>query len=546
MDADYLKKNVLDALTEALSSMAVKIPDDDIEYVGKYLLRYCERKKTEKEGGVELDAVEASLSEFLLSEETKTREAEGKALEASQATTKYNNFLEALQNEYTSKQEAMDGLAAFIEDSLGIPAAYIAIKKVSGEVETLNYVSVSPSQAVMLGVKLAKPVEEEEAAPRQGISFEAFKLPEVPEEEAVEEEEGVLVEAKVPPKAQPLLVDNAMRETRCKFFGIPRLGSFAAVPFSYSSLEHEEGVVLGEVPEAPEAPAPEEGVEAAEPVPPVAEYIFNKKESSFLVGVDTVGKYRALKAGEIQKIVLLGEKMVELFEKLEASMGEAHKAYLTSDAFKTATESVAADYTASLAEAEGAVLARVGEEVTAESVARASGVPEGEEPPAESETLKPSREACATLSEVWNGAMGQGTPVEAALTALTGYLLPLPAPALNCLYSVGCLLGLPPSSLSNICGDPDWAALKATLCATPSLCEKIGAYDPAATLIDADSKNKLTSVKAFCESSGLLDAAAYPPTMGVCANGLLPWLQKALAAREAAAAYSAETGAPIE
>ncbi|KAJ1430479.1 hypothetical protein B484DRAFT_448846 [Ochromonadaceae sp. CCMP2298] len=533
MDADYLKTNVLDALTEALSSMAVKIPDDDIEYVGKYLLRYCERKKTEKEGTSELEGVEADLSQFLAVEETKSREAEGKFLAASQANNKYKRFIDAL-GEYKSKQEAMDGLSAFIEVSLGIPAAYVALKKTAGESETLNYVSASPSQAHMLGKKLLKPSAEEgdDAPARQGISFEAFKLPEVPEEEAAEEEEGVAVPLKAPPKAQPLLVDNAMRELRCKFFGIPRLGSFAAVPFSYPSIDHEEGVTMGE------APAVEEGAEAV-----AAEYQSNPKESSFLVGVDTVGKYRALKAAEIQKIVALGEKMVACFQKLEAGMGEAHTAYLKSDAFKTATDSVPADYTAKLAEAEAGVLARVGEEVAAEAAARAAGVAEGEEPPVESELLKPSREACAVVKEVWSGAMGPGTPVAAALGALGGYLLPLPAPALNCLYAVGCLVGCPPESLSNICGDPDWPAVKASL---PLLCDKMGAYDPAAALTSANSKNKVAAVKAFAEGAGLLDAAAYPPTMGVCANGLLPWLQKALAAREAAAAYSAETGAPIE
>lgn len=45
MDAVYLKNNVYAALTEALTSMAVALPDDKVEYMGKYLLKYVERKK---------------------------------------------------------------------------------------------------------------------------------------------------------------------------------------------------------------------------------------------------------------------------------------------------------------------------------------------------------------------------------------------------------------------------------------------------------------------------------------------------------------------
>lgn len=44
MDAKYLSDNVNFALTEALSSMAVALPEDGVEYVGQYLLQFVERK----------------------------------------------------------------------------------------------------------------------------------------------------------------------------------------------------------------------------------------------------------------------------------------------------------------------------------------------------------------------------------------------------------------------------------------------------------------------------------------------------------------------
>lgn len=47
MDAQYLKKNVNDALSEALTSMAVALPEDGVEYVGNYLLQYVERRQVQ-------------------------------------------------------------------------------------------------------------------------------------------------------------------------------------------------------------------------------------------------------------------------------------------------------------------------------------------------------------------------------------------------------------------------------------------------------------------------------------------------------------------
>ena len=291
MDAAYLKKNVMEALTEALTSMAVKIPDDNVEYIGKYLLKYVERKKSQTTAKTDLAKVESNLNEFetVLMERSIAEDA--KKQEQTHVQTKYKRFIDSIQFDFTTKQAAMDAATEFIETNLDIPAAYIAVKKVVGETETLNYISASSSQDNVRGKKLVKPSAEEgdEAPPRQGISFEAFKLPEVPEEEeaAEEPEEGAEPVVKVPPKAQPLIVENAMREKRCKFFGIPRLGAYAAVPFSYPTIEHEEGCVMGTAEEGSEAPA---------------DYVFNTKPCEFIIAVDTVGKYRTFKVTDISHI----------------------------------------------------------------------------------------------------------------------------------------------------------------------------------------------------------------------------------------------------
>jgi hypothetical protein len=45
MDAQYLQQNVNEALIEALASMAITMPEDGVEFIGKYLLQYVSRKQ---------------------------------------------------------------------------------------------------------------------------------------------------------------------------------------------------------------------------------------------------------------------------------------------------------------------------------------------------------------------------------------------------------------------------------------------------------------------------------------------------------------------
>jgi hypothetical protein len=79
----------------------------------------------------------------------------------------------------------------------------------------------------------------------------------------------------------------------------------------------------------------------------------------------------------------------------------------------------------------------------------------------------------------------------------------------------------------------------------PTLADSIAAYEPENQRV-GEKANTLPAVKAFAEGAGILDAGVYPGTFALCAVGLLPWLQKALAAREAAMALSAESKVALE
>ena len=62
MDAQYLKKNVNSALSEALSSLVSVQPEDSVEYIGNFLLQYVERQNA----AVEQLAIEAKIETMLL------------------------------------------------------------------------------------------------------------------------------------------------------------------------------------------------------------------------------------------------------------------------------------------------------------------------------------------------------------------------------------------------------------------------------------------------------------------------------------------------
>ena len=125
---------------------------------------------------------------------------------------------------------------------------------------------------------MVKVVEEGDDVPaRQGCSFDAFKIPEVVEEEPNPDEPvDENAPPKPPPKPLPLKVINVMREKRCKFFGIPKLGAYVALPFTYNSVDHENGCVLN--------PGDQEAGVAPS-------YNLIKVPVQFIIGIDTIGKF---------------------------------------------------------------------------------------------------------------------------------------------------------------------------------------------------------------------------------------------------------------
>lgn len=147
-----------------------------------------------------------------------------------------------------------------------------------GESDILFFSSANPGNEHVVGQKLIKPPEDAEEAPvGQGLTFDCFKVPEEPPEEAAEDADPDNPPPPKPPRLpSPLVVDNVMREPKIKFFGIPKLGAYVAIPFSMLSVDHETGleIVTDE--------ATGESIKR-----------MNKITTPFVIGMDTIGKYRS-------------------------------------------------------------------------------------------------------------------------------------------------------------------------------------------------------------------------------------------------------------
>lgn len=515
MDAAYLKKNVNGALREAITSMAVLCPDDPVEFLGQYLLKYVERKNDEKILADALVTTEEKLQAFQIQEEEKIVAKKEEKAAVLKKQSNFEDFVKSIGSA-KSKDSAMEMAVIFMESDLGIPSAYIAVKRTVGETETLHYLSAGPNAKGCLGKKLKKASaeeagDEENPVERLGISFEAFKVPEVPEEEEVEPEEGA---APLPPKPkpvpQPIIVDNAMRDKRCKFFGIPKHGAYVACPFSYMSPEHETACTFAEA-------NADEGVAGG--------YSINKIKAEFMVAFDSVGKYKLFSPKDVEAVNKIGVALSTVFETLEDAQAKKHLEFVQGSGLGMMAE--LGDYAAKVAELEGLAMSDVAkkyDELAAQD-------PPPENPP--HELLRPSEETAAVLNAMNTQFVGD---LAKYLDVLSGHVLPPPAAALSLIYVLGTMCGVSEELFTDVTGEPSWSKMRTDLLSV--LLSSMSAYDPSATMTCAPTAT-VASLKALIEGAALMDAGSYPPNLPIM-GALMLWMQKALAARESAMAYSME------
>lgn len=526
MDAQYLKNNVNDALAEALTSMAVALPEDGVEYVGNYLLQYVERRTLQNKVVDNYKQITDKAAAEAEKIAVLAAAAEEKQAAVDSRQQELDNFISGLASTGSTKQEVMDSTTAFLAEYLHVPAVYIAVKRVAGENETLNYLSANPSQSHVVGKTLTKPPEDaEDLPPRQGCSFEAFKLPPVEEPEEPEDGEDA-PPPPPPPVPQPLVIDNVMRDSRVKYFGIPKLGSFVAVPFEYKSCDHAAGLQKAEAAPPPE---PAEGEEEGEAPPMVSEgeqspWAKNLIPVQLIIGSDTISDFRRYSKGDIAIIQKVGEAALQRFEAIEDTMFKQQIEFVTN----------ASNSSGPLA----ALIGAFGEEEAA-AVAAATVQPEIPEDASdevkEEMTLPPYTEAVAKANFYTQKVIS--SELSDATLSCSSCILPPPLPVLQLFYAVGLTCGVPGSTMIDVCGELSWDAIKANFISNST--SMMHVYDPVA-VSTVKPENSIANIKTYCENNNVFDTAAYPPEMGslVAVNS---WLQRILAAREATIAFFKES-----
>lgn len=228
---------------------------------------------------------------------------------------------------------------------------------------------------------------------------------------------------------------------------------------------------------------------------------------------------------EIEQVQAIGNKLIEVIERFEAAQGEAQLAFFNNPKLKELSDAVP-ESIAKLADEEAKAMAGVAAEMEA-----LPPPADDAEPVPGADLLRPAKETEAVICAL-NKVVGDGA-IAAQVNLLSGYVIPLPAAANNLFFAIGCLLGEPPSSFSE-CGSANWEKFREGL--LPSLTSKLTNYNPSAALTGLATENLLNNVKAYCEAAAVNDPSTLPPSIPALV-ALSTWLQKAIAAREAAIAY---------
>mmetsp|Transcript_30520 Transcript_30520/g.68438 ORF Transcript_30520/g.68438 Transcript_30520/m.68438 type:complete len:412 (-) Transcript_30520:288-1523(-) len=344
MDAAYLKKTVGQPLTNALTSMVTDQPRDPVEYIGQYLIRYADREEG-KNKTAELFAKAARLAEEK-DEAVAKAEAEAKAAEEAKSAALPGE--EELLAELRSTREVPDLYPRFLEMcklATGATSAYIGVKQMSeagpdGEPPSLpviTYIAGSEGSEIEGQAMTGGDPENEEGPPPEGITFGLFKGTEPPENPDADPE-GEEGEA---PLIYPteLIVPNVVRHQGMKFFGVPKIGAYLAVPIKYKSCLHADGI--GE----PSGEPPAEGAK------PGKEPVYHQVE--MVLGLHTMGQAgRQFTEGEVAKAKRLALEVAEALARAELTVWATEVEAKEVEAEKESDVSEAVAQAKAIAEAE--------------------------------------------------------------------------------------------------------------------------------------------------------------------------------------------------
>lgn len=346
-------------------------------------------------------------------------------------------------------------------------------------------------------------------------SGQELEVPEVEEggeeDKPAEDEDGTGEDAADKPPPGPryleqLVVPNVVRDEAVKFFGVPKLGAYVAVPIRFQSCLHAEGLATPEVP-------PEDG----------SAFVPGFETREMLLGLHTMGQAgRQFTEKELAFARRFAGLLGQALERSEKALWDAEVARRgaskeAQDALAAAVEEAKAAAEAQQAEAE----AKLGEDL----------LPESRE-------LAAKRLAFAAAQEVLSGAL-------AGLHALADARVCPKPDGLKLLQAFFLCLGYDKAAfMEPVAGLVDWERGRKLLAADGDLKSRVEAHNPADLTAEYPRHASSAALRKLNEVDGAVeDLGAMFPLIQMFVGRACDVRDAAPLARDAEAAKAAEEAA---
>lgn len=432
----------------------------------------------------ELFAVAAKLAQEL---EEKKAAAEADANDAAEAALLPLPGQVELEESMSATKEVSElypALLELVKTATGATSCYIGVKGMTepdengSSVPTVTFLAGSEGSKMegemMLGTDTA---DDPDAPPPDGVTFNLFVG--TPEENA--EGEEVLV------YPTQVVVPNVVRHPNMKFFGVPKLGSYVAVPMKYKSCLHPEGV--GEAAEG-------EGAGTAAPA---------YTDCEMVLGMHTMGQAgRQFTDEQVETAKVWAGKVVSALERAELSMWTVEVA--KQEAEKEKERDI------------GEVIAKAKAEAEAECEEKVGALPE--------DMLAETKEHEAKKL-AYKAALKVMSVIEEKLIELSERRMPPRQEPVRILHAMLYSLLYPKEQfVEPATRKVNWEKMRKVF--TPKLLKTLKNYDPSS------EKNAYPRYARVEEMRRMLEIEELPPD--AMYSAILDWSNKATDVREAAVA----------
>ncbi|TMW65870.1 hypothetical protein Poli38472_003635 [Pythium oligandrum] len=284
-DHAYLRETVGVPLTEAMAQLAIVQPEDPVEFLGQFLLKYVDnelhKQELERFKQQQMTTPPPTTAMHLYGLDTGNQSnAEMEQL------LKLERDLPALLDQATTIPDLFRVYLTWLASVLNAEEAYIGRKTADPNGTSLVH-WIASSRGV-------SPTIDKFVTEEVGMTFDVFK----PIEEDPDAPPSLDADGNPLPPAEPkyLHVENVLREPRMKFFHVPKLGAYLTRGLKYKRFLHAQ--VFNEA--SPEEP--------------------NILDDWAVLSVDTIGQARAFTQHEIDAFVHSSSLFSHALETLERTL----------------------------------------------------------------------------------------------------------------------------------------------------------------------------------------------------------------------------------